>query len=159
MTDQPALKQCFTIGHSNHPINRFIALLQEAAIDTIVDIRSTPFSRFSPQFNRQKLERSLKDNGIDYLFMGDRLGGRYTDPALLLPDGMVDYRNVQETELFKEGINRLAVLIASRRVIALMCAEKVPERCHRSVLITPALHAHGISVIHILADGSITSIG
>jgi uncharacterized protein (DUF488 family) len=81
--------------------------------------------------------------------MGDRLGGRYTDPGLLFPDGTVDYRKVQETELFKEGIGRLLAIISSGKKIALMCAEKEPEKCHRFILISPVLQSKEISVVHI----------
>jgi uncharacterized protein (DUF488 family) len=153
MTDQPRLNQCYTIGHSNHGIDRFLELLQDTGTDTVIDVRSTPFSRFNPQFNRKNLEKSLKERAIGYIFMGDQLGGRYTDPSLLLPDGTVDYRKVQETERFREGISRLLAVISCGKTIALMCAEKEPERCHRFALISPVLQAKGISVVHIRPEG------
>jgi uncharacterized protein (DUF488 family) len=155
MTHQPQPEQCFTIGHSNHPIDRFIEIVRNAGIDTIIDVRSTPYSRFSPQYNRQNLERSLTEHGISYVFMGDTLGGRYTDSTLLLPHGMVDYRKVRETEQFKEGIGRLRGIIASGKAVALMCAEKEPERCHRFLLIAPVLEGAGVRVVHVLGDGTL----
>ena len=157
MTDQPRLNQCYTIGHSNHGINRFLELLQDTCTDTVIDVRSIPFSRFNPQFNRKNLEKSLKESAIGYLFMGDQLGGRYTDPSLLLPDGTINYQKVQETERFREGIGKVLELIASARTVTLMCAEKEPERCHRFLLISPALQNEGVSVVHIRADGTIQS--
>jgi len=155
MSHQQQSKQCFTIGHGNNPIDLFIGSVRTAGIDTIIDVRSSPYSRFNPHFNRENLEKALKERGIDYRFMGDQLGGRYTDAGLLFPDGTVNYRKVQETELFKDGIGRLMAIISSGKTIALMCAEKEPERCHRFILISPVLQSKGISVVHIRPDGEL----
>jgi uncharacterized protein (DUF488 family) len=155
MTHPPQSDQCFTIGHGNYPIDRFIDILRHIGIDIIIDVRSTPYSRFNPQFNRENLEKSLKERAIGYLFMGDRLGGRYTEPGLLFPDGTVNYRKVQETEQFRKGIGRLLELITGDKLVALMCAEKDPELCHRSLLIAPALNKTGVRVVHVRADGTL----
>ncbi len=149
MTHQPQPKQCFTIGYGNYPIDRFITFLQNFGIDLIIDVRSSPYSRFNPHFNRENFNKSLKEKNIQYQFMGDRLGGRYTDPGLLCFNGTVNYRKVRETQRFREGISQLLALIASGKTIALMCAEKEPERCHRFALISPVLQSKGISIIHI----------
>lgn len=149
MMHQPQPKQCFTIGYGDYPIDRFITFLQNISIDLIIDVRSSPYSRFNPHFNRENLDKSLKERDIQYQFMGDRLGGRYTDPGLLFPDGTVDYRKVRDTQRFREGISQLLSIIASGKTISLMCAEKEPERCHRFALISPVLQSKGISVIHI----------
>jgi len=148
-------KQCFTIGHGNYPIDQFITFLQSVSIDLIIDVRSSPYSRFNPHFNREKLEKFLIKNNVDYRFMGDNIGGRYSNPNLLFPDGTVNYRKVQETEKFQEGINEVLSIISSGKKIALMCAEKEPERCHRFALISPVLQANGISVIHIRPEGKL----
>ena len=113
------------------------------------------YSRFNPHFNRENLEKSLIMNDVDYRYMGDKIGGRYSDPNLLFPDGTVNYRKVQETEKFQEGINEVVSIISSGKKIALMCAEKEPERCHRFALISPVLQAKGISVIHIRPEGKL----
>jgi len=155
MMHQPRLKQCFTIGYGNEPIERFMDRSGRAGIDTIIDVRSSPYSRFNPAFNRENLKKFLKLRNIDYLFMGDRLGGRYSDEGLLFSDGTVNYRRVQETELFKEGIRQLLAIISGGKAAALMCAEKEPERCHRFALISPVLQSQGISVIHIRPDGTL----
>jgi uncharacterized protein (DUF488 family) len=149
MMYQPQPKQCFTIGYGNYPIDRFITFLQKISIDVIIDVRSSPYSRFNPHFNRENLENSLNRSDIGYRYMGDKIGGRYTDPSLLFPDGTVNYRKVQDTEKFQEGINEVLSIISSGKKIALMCAEKEPERCHRFALISPVLQSKGISVIHI----------
>ena len=149
MTIQPQGKKCFTIGYGNYPLDLFITFLQNVSIDLIIDVRSSPYSRFNPHFNRENFDKSLKEKNIQYQFMGDRLGGRYTAPGLLFPDGTVDYRKVRDTELFRKGISQILSIIASGKTIALMCAEKEPERCHRFALIAPVLQSKGISVIHI----------
>ncbi|MCX6689845.1 MAG: DUF488 domain-containing protein [Methanoregula sp.] len=149
---QPQGKKCFTIGYGNYPIDRFVGILQNVGIDMIIDVRSSPYSRFNPHFNRENLENSLNRNDIGYQYMGEQIGGRYTDPGLLFPDGTVDYRKVRDTELFRKGIRQLLTIIASGKTIALMCAEKEPERCHRFALISPVLQLKGISVIHIRPD-------
>lgn len=155
MIHQTQPKQCFTIGYGNYPIDQFITFLQNISIDFIIDVRSSPYSRFNPHFNREKLEKFLMVNNVDYRYMGDKIGGRYTNPCLLFPDGTVNYRKVQETEKFQEGINEVLSIISSGKKIALMCAEKEPERCHRFALISPVLQAKGISVIHIRPDGKL----
>ena len=118
----------------------------------IIDVRSSPYSRFNPHFNRENLENSLNRNDIGYQYMGEQIGGRYTDPGLLFFNGTVDYRKVRDTQRFREGTSQLLSLIASGKTIALMCAEKEPERCHRFALISPVLQSKGISVIHIRPD-------
>jgi len=155
MIHQTQPKQCFTIGYGNYPIDQFIIFLQNISIDLIIDVRSSPYSRFNPHFNREKLEKSLILNDVDYRYMGDKIGGRYTNPCLLFPDGTVNYRKVQETEKFQEGINEVLSIISSGKKIALMCAEKEPERCHRFALISPVLQAKGFSVIHIRPEGKL----
>jgi len=152
MMHHPRPNQCFTIGYGDFPIDRFVGILQNVGIDTIIDVRSVPYSRFNPHFNRENLDKSLKEKDIHYQFMGDRIGGRYTDPGLLFPNGNVDYRKVGDTHRFREGISQLLSIIASGKTIALMCVEKEPERCHRFALISPVLQSKGISVIHIRPD-------
>ena len=134
ITSQPQSKQCFTIGYGNSPIDRFITFVQTVGIGLIIDVRSSPYSRFNPHFNRENLEKSLINNYVDYQFMGDKIGGRYSNPNLLFPDGTVNYRKVQETEKFQDGINEVVSIISSGKKIALMCAEKETERCHRFAL-------------------------
>ncbi len=155
MTHQPQPKQCFTVGYGNYPIDRFITFLQNINIDLIIDVRSSPYSRFNPHFNRENLENSLNRSDIGYRYLGDKIGGRYTDPGLLYPDGTVNYRKVQNTEKFQEGITDVLSIISSGKKLALMCAEKEPERCHRFALISPVLQAKGISVIHVRPEGKL----
>jgi uncharacterized protein (DUF488 family) len=140
-----------SIGHSNHPIDRFIGLLQAAGIRRLADIRSVPASRFCPQFNGKALARSLAEAGIDYVWLGERLGGKPKDPALMRA-GRPDYAKMAATQSFHDGIVEL-IDLAARSPLAMMCAEKAPLDCHRTHLVAPALVERGVEVIHLLADG------
>ena len=142
-----------TIGHSNHPLETFLALLERYGVTALADVRSDPYSRFNPQFNRKSLEASLETVGIRYVFMGRALGGRPDDPSCY-DDGRVRYDRLAETPLFREGLERI-VDGAGRERIALMCAEKEPLDCHRTILVGRSLAERGIGVAHILADGAL----
>ncbi len=143
--------QVLTIGHSTHPIERFVALLRQHGVTALADVRSTPYSRFNPQFNRENLERSLKQSGIAYVFLGKELGARSDDPACY-QNGKVQYGRLAQTAGFRAGIERVIKGTDSHR-IALMCAEKEPLDCHRTLLVSRALDAAGAPVAHILPDG------
>ena len=146
----------YTIGHSNHPIERFLALLQPHGITAVADVRSTPYSRFNPQFRREKLHAALVSVGIQYVFLGQELGARSQDPACYDPDGRVSYTRLAKTELFRKGIARLRTGMADHR-ISLMCAEREPLECHRTILVARELVREGVPVTHILGDGSLES--
>ena len=145
----------YTIGHSNHPIERFIALLRQHEITAVADVRSTPYSRFNPQFNRETLRKSLVDAGIHYVYLGEELGARSKDRSCY-DDGRVNYYKLAQTGLFKRGLERLRTGMAEHK-IALMCAEKEPLECHRTILVTRELVSQGIPVTHILDSGAIES--
>jgi uncharacterized protein (DUF488 family) len=151
-----------TIGHSNQPAEEIIALLRRWAIDLVVDVRTTPYSQYMPQFNREPFARVLQDAGIDYRFAGEYLGGRPSDPTCYksgtLPSGkakyleLVDYDEVRTRDWYRKGIARLLDLAATWRA-AIMCSEEDPARCHRQHLITPTLLEQGVQVWHIRATG------
>jgi uncharacterized protein (DUF488 family) len=143
----------FTIGHSTHSAEYFLNLLAQAGITAVADVRSSPYSRFSPQFNREPLEKWLKERGLAYVFLGRELGARSEDPSCY-ENGRVKYDRLAHTDLFRVGIERLCSGVQFHRV-ALMCAEKEPLECHRSLLVSRQLVSHGQLVSHILADGSI----
>jgi uncharacterized protein (DUF488 family) len=146
----------YTIGHSNHPIERFLGLLQPHGITAVADVRSTPYSRFNPQFRREKLQAALAAVGIQYVFLGQELGARSQDPACYDSDGRVSYAKLATTELFRKGIARLRTGMADHR-ISLMCAEREPLDCHRTILVARELVREGLAVTHILGDGSLES--
>ena len=140
-----------TVGHSTHPLEAFVALLRRHAVTALADVRSTPYSRFNPHFNRKSLDRDMNARGIAYLFLGRALGGRPEDRSCY-ENGQVRYDRVARTALFREGIDRVVRGAADNR-IALMCAEKEPLDCHRTILVGRSLVERGIAVAHILADG------
>lgn len=134
----------FTIGHSNHPVGRFIDLLRGHGIGALADVRSTPYSRRHPQFGREKLAASLRDAGIAYVFLGDALGGKQGR----------SHAQVAATPEFRAGLERLREGAVRHRV-AFMCAEKEPLDCHRTLLVARHLKAPDLAIRHILADGSV----
>ena len=140
-----------TVGHSTHPLEAFVALLRRHAVTALADVRSTPYSRFNPHFNRKSLDRDMNARGIAYLFLGRALGGRPEDRSCY-ENGQVRYDCVARTALFREGIERV-VRGAQDNRIALMCAEKEPLDCHRTILVGRSLVERGVAVAHILADG------
>ena len=142
-----------TVGHSNHSLEAFVALLLQHGVTALADVRSAPYSRFNPQFNRKALDASLEAVGIRYVFMGRALGGRPDDPSCY-EDGRVRYDRLAKTPLFREGLERI-VDGAGRERIALMCAEKEPLDCHRTILVGRNLAERGVTVAHILADGAL----
>lgn len=145
--------QVLTIGHSTHPVEIFVKLLHQHGVTAVADVRSMPYSRANPQFNRETLESSLKQGGIAYVFLGLELGARSDDPSCY-EKGRVQYDRLARTDLFREGLERVLKGAQSFRV-ALMCAEKEPLECHRTLLVSRALASQGVSVSHILADGCI----
>jgi uncharacterized protein (DUF488 family) len=142
----------FTIGHSTHAQERFIALLCQHGITALCDVRSKPYSRMNPQFNREELEEALLARGIAYRFLGKELGARSDDPHCY-ERGKVQYGRLAETDLFKHGLRRVLRGMKDGFRIALMCAEKEPLECHRTILVARHLAALGVAVAHIHADG------
>jgi uncharacterized protein (DUF488 family) len=145
----------FTIGHSTHSLGTFLALLRQHDVTALADVRSAPYSRFNPQYNKDSLERELGAHGIRYVFLGRELGARSEDPSCY-EKGRVQYRRLARTEIFQSGIERV-LRGAEEFRIALLCAEKEPLECHRTLLVARALHELGIEVRHILAEGRVES--
>ncbi len=141
----------YTIGHSNHTAERFVGLLRQHGVTAVVDVRSVPYSRMQPQFDRKSLARDLREHSIAYVFLGRELGGRSDDPACY-ENGRVRYQLVAQTKAFREGLERVCAGSKNRR-ISLMCAEREPLECHRTLLISRELESAGIKVVHIHADG------
>ena len=146
-----------TIGHSTHALDAFIALLCRHDVTAVADVRSAPYSRFNPQFSREPFAEALEAEGIRYVFLGDALGGRSDDPACY-EDGRIRYDRVAATKSFRSGLARVVQGTARYR-IALMCAEKEPLHCHRTLLVARALDAQGADVAHIHADGRLEPHG
>jgi uncharacterized protein (DUF488 family) len=144
----------WTIGHSNHPFERFAALLAGDAIDVVADVRSYPQSRFAPQFGRQRLAEALAERGVEYRFLGEALGGRPADAELYDAEGHALYDRMSESPAFQAAIEALAADAATRR-IALLCSERDPDGCHRRLLVAKVLADRGVELRHLLPDGGV----
>jgi uncharacterized protein (DUF488 family) len=141
------MAEIYTVGHSNHEAGAFLALLKQHGIELLADVRSSPYSRYVPQANREVLARALEQAGIGYRWLGDRLGGK--------PEGaIVDYDKMRASPAFQQGLTELLALAQQQRT-AIMCSEGDYQKCHRYKLITPAVADHGVHVLHILPDGSL----
>jgi uncharacterized protein (DUF488 family) len=143
----------FTIGHSNISIERFTAMLREAQVDAVVDVRSAPASRWFPWFSARPLAQALAGADIAYAMMGGALGGRPRDRSLYC-DGVVDYEAMAVQPEFVASLDQLIGKAAQSR-ICLMCAERDPLDCHRCLLVARRLAERGLAVGHILHDGTI----
>ncbi len=143
----------FTIGHSIHPIERLIELLDLHSISAVADVRSSPYSRYNPQFNREPFQKALGDAHIEYVYMGKELGAR-SDDSGCYKNGTVQFDLVAQTSLFQKGLARLRVGIQTFR-IALLCAEKDPITCHRTILICRNIRSEDLVIKHILEDGTV----
>lgn len=148
-------RRVFTVGHSNHPISKFLQLLKQHAVTTIADVRSAPYSQFAPQFSNVPLRKALRAEGIKYAFLGRELGARSADPTCY-ENGRVRYDRLAQTDLFHVGIDRL-VSGSDSETVAILCSEKDPLDCHRTLLVARALTGRGLAIDHILPDGSLES--
>lgn len=147
------MNELFTIGYSPHTLDSFLSMLKKFQISALVDVRSSPFSKFKPEFNKDTLKGFLQEHKITYVFLGDYCGARVEDPSCYV-DGNVDYKLVAGNQKFKEGLERIKKGMEDFR-IALMCAEKDPITCHRTILICRNLRSENIQIRHILDNGNI----
>jgi uncharacterized protein (DUF488 family) len=155
--------ELFTIGHSNISADDFLAALRAHQIANVVDVRSSPFSQYAPQFNQLDLAQTLSRVSIDYEFAGEALGGRPTDPSCYrngqIPPPksdylkLVDYEAVATKSWYLDGIDRL-IEIAKESRTAIMCSEEDPNRCHRHHLIAQTLFERDVTVWHIRKSGA-----
>ena len=146
------LNTIYTVGHSNHPLDVFLELLRRHRVEVLIDTRSSPFSRYAPQFNRDTLKAAILDVGLKYGFYGRELGGRPENEEFYDTDGFVSYAAVARSDLFQTGLARLTAGSANHRT-ALLCSEENPSVCHRRLLISRVLFEAGLSVTHIRGDG------
>lgn len=137
-----------TIGYAAHTIESFIEALRNFNISAVADVRSQPYSRFKPEFNRENLKITLNKNKIEYVFLGDNIGARIKSSECYV-NGHADYTSISKNHLFQEGIERLLNGM-EKYSIALMCAEKDPINCHRTILICKELKKYKIRISHII---------
>ena len=149
------MKKAYTIGHSNYSTKYFLSLLNKHGITCVVDVRSVPFSKYTPQYNKDDLKKFLYDNKIYYIFMGEELGARRSDKLLYSKDGNLDFDKVSKTSLFQSGIDRVKSGIEKGYNIAIMCTEKDPIECHRNILVARELYKQNIEIYNILENGKV----
>lgn len=151
------MTEVLTIGHSNHDVGQFLALLRKHGVQMLVDVRSDPYSRYAPQFNRAEFEHQVRAAGIEYRYSGASIGGKPKDPALHTPSGKPDFDALAATPAFQDELRAVADLASGRRT-AIMCSEADPMCCHRERLLAPVLRNWGLRVIHIMPDGGATEV-
>jgi len=144
----------FTIGHSNHPMTKFLDLLVNNSVGSIIDVRTNPFPTYATWFERGELERALGSADIRYVFLGHLLGGRPRDLCYYDDDGHVRYDLLAQSDTFAMGLTQLLSL-AKSNLVAVMCSEENPGECHRRLLIGCVLREKGIEVRHLRGNGSI----
>ena len=151
---QPPTGRLLSVGHSNHDWPRLLGLLRGAGVTAVADVRSSPYSRRLPEYNRDTLEGALRMNGIAYVFLGDLLGGRPDDQGLYDPEGWADYERMRQTAAFRRGLDRL-LHGADRYTVAMLCGEEDPLDCHRGLMISPALAELGRPPLHLRKGGEL----
>jgi uncharacterized protein (DUF488 family) len=149
----------FSIGHGGRSLDTLVAQLHQLEVSFLIDVRSSPYSRFQPEFSREPLGTQLAERKLRYVFMGDLLGGRPADPDCYDGEGKVDYQRCRTKDFFMRGIERLRTAHVKGTRVCLLCSEGKPWECHRSKLIGWVLHEHGIAVEHVLPDGSLRTQG
>ncbi len=128
----------WTVGHSNHAMEHFLDLLRDREIEVVADVRSSPYSRHASQFNQSAVRSRLVRAGFNYMFFGDELGGRPSEPELYDDEYYVLYGVLAEMPRFRAGLDRLRE-VASQKRVAMMCSEEDPKECHRRLLVARAL--------------------
>jgi uncharacterized protein (DUF488 family) len=139
----------FSIGHGNKSIDEFVEELKSFDIAYLVDVRTSPYSKWSPHFNQPVLQSSMKNVGIAYVYMGDVLGGLPNDSSCYT-NGRIDYAKMACKDTFKTGLERLIVANNKGLKLAIMCSESEPDMCHRSKLIGQELRKRDIIINHIV---------
>lgn len=145
----------YTIGHSHHEPDYFLRLLRKYDINYVLDVRSTPYSKFAPQFNAETINAFLSKRNINYVQMGNFFGARPKDLELYTPEGYLDFNKTRNTVDFKKAVNNVLLGMNKGNNIALMCTEKNPIECHRTILVSKAFYDLNIPVKHILSNGTL----
>ena len=144
-----------SIGHSQHKVDYFIDMLKSHNVNYVLDVRSTPYSQFAANYNKESVRIILQNNGIAYAFMGDYFGARPMDSALYSPKGYLDFEKVANSSKFIKGFENVVKGVEQGYRIAFMCTEKDPIECHRAILVTNAFYKAGYCIEHIMPDNTV----
>jgi len=145
----------YSIGHGNKSIESFIEELKAFKIEFLIDVRTTPYSKWNPHFNQNDIKHVLKENGIGYIYLGDKIGGLPEDKSCYTQEGKIDYMLLKSKDFFKDGLDRLVKAYEKKIRVVAMCSETNPQECHRSKLIGKELLSQGIDMQHILSKEKI----
>ena len=150
--EAPKTNPIHTVGHSDLSAESLVGMLKRQGIIQVIDVRSTPYSRHVPQFNRENIRATLERNSTGYTHMGDVLGGRPQDDRLYDRDGRANYGLIAQEKTFQDAIRQVEQMSENSQ-IALMCTEADPLRCHRTLLVSQELAGRGADIIHLMRDG------
>lgn len=148
----PSLGQIYTVGYGAKSLVDFRAILGTYSVQYLIDVRSSPYSKYRPEYSREPLKNDLGKYCVKYVFMGDQLGGRPNDDSCYDCEGKVDYSILEKKPYFITGLARIMKAEAMGYKICLMCSEEKPEDCHRSKLIGRILASKGLSIVHIVSQ-------
>ncbi len=143
----------YTVGYAGFSRDTFIQELKKHGISVLIDVRSSPFSSFHSEYNKDILEAVLKKNNIYYRNYAKEFGARQDNFDLYTSDGYLDFEKVAKSDDFQSGLSKLRNSMKQGYVPALMCAEINPFDCHRAILVSRAFYECGCNVIHILPEG------
>lgn len=146
----------FTIGHSNHPFSHFMNLIQKQDIQMVVDVRTKPYSKYTPYYSKKPLEEGLKEYKVDYVYLGNKIGGK-PDDAKFYHDGQLLYHLLEADEKYQEGL-KILLELARDNLIVVMCSEEDPYHCHRHHLISQSLLKNNFQITHIRGDGNLEKV-
>lgn len=157
MTLKQLMMKIYTIGHSTQKIEEFIQILKENEIELLIDVRSSPYSKYASNFNKKELQKLILENNIIYKYLGHKVGGKPQNKKFYYKNGEINYILLSKTVKFKEGINEIIKLSKNSNTV-LMCSEENPYHCHRHHLIAQKLQEKGFKIIHIRNNGKIEKI-
>lgn len=147
--------EIYTIGHSNYDVSRLVDMLNKYNINCVIDIRGIPYSKYNVQYNKETIQKTLRNLGFTYIYMAKEFAAKRESKISYNEEGYADFNKVINEESFKSGIERLKIRINKGYRIALLGAMQEPIRCHRSILVGRELEKQGFRVNHILHDYSI----
>lgn len=150
-------KNIFTIGYTGFSIDEFIKSLKQYDINVVIDVRSSAYSERYPDYNKSNIESVLKSNGIYYRNYINEFGARQDDLSFYTDDGFLDFEKFSKSEQFQTGVKKICNSVEQGYRVVLMCAEKKPIQCHRTILVARTFHEMGFDVVHILPDGNYTT--
>ena len=146
----------FTIGYSGFTVNEFINTLKNNGVSVVIDVRSLPYSQYYASYNRENISKLLENNKIYYRNYISEFGARQENRNYY-PHGYLDFEMFSKSEQFLSGVRKLEKSMQQNYTIALMCSEKDPMMCHRTIMVARTFHLSGYKVVHLLPNGKIMS--